>query len=66
MKVLLIDDNHDITTLISEFLREKGIDIVATNDPKKGLDHIKEEKYDIVITVRIHFNHHTWVEHGGF
>ena len=49
MKVLLIDDNHDITMLVSEFLREKGIDIVATNDPKKGLDHIKEEKYDIVL-----------------
>jgi len=50
MKVLLIDDNHDITTLISEFLRmEKGIDVVVTNDPKKGLDRIKEEKYDIVL-----------------
>jgi len=49
MKVLLIDDNHDITTLISEFLREKGIDVVVTNDPKKGLDCIKEEKFDIVL-----------------
>ena len=49
MKVLLIDDNHDITTLISEFLSEKGIDVVVNNDPKKGLDRIKEEKYDIVL-----------------
>ena len=49
MKVLLIDDNHEITTLISEFLWEKGIDVVVTNDPKKGLDCIKEEKFDIVL-----------------
>jgi len=49
MKVLLIDDNHDITTLISEFLREKGIDIVVTNDPMEGLRRIQQEQYDIIL-----------------
>jgi len=49
MKVLHVDDNQDLTRLVSNFLRKKGIDSVVTNDPKKGLDRIKEEKYDVVL-----------------
>ena len=49
MKILHIDDNQDLTRLVSNFLRKKGIDSVVTNDPKKGLDRIKEEKYDVVL-----------------
>ena len=49
MQVLLVDDNKDLTRLVSEFLKVKGIDSVVTNDPKKGLDRIKEEKYDVVL-----------------
>jgi len=49
MKVLHVDDNQDLTRLVSKFLRKKGIDSVVTNDPKKGLDQIKEEKYDVVL-----------------
>ena len=49
MKILHVDDNQDLTRLVSKFLRKKGIDSVVTNDPKKGLDRIKEEKYDVVL-----------------
>jgi len=49
MKVLLIDDNQELTSLLSRFLKGKGIDSVVTNDPKKGLDRIKKEKYDVVV-----------------
>jgi DNA-binding response OmpR family regulator len=49
VKVLLVDDNQDITTMLSEFLKEKGIDIEVTNDPRKGLERIKEEQYDAVL-----------------
>ena len=49
MKVLLVDDNQDITTILSEFLKEKGIDSEVTNDPRKGLERIKEEQYDAVL-----------------
>ena len=49
MKVLLVDDNPDVTTLISEFLKGKGIDSDITNDPRVGLERIKEEKYDVVL-----------------
>ena len=49
MKVLIVDDNQDITGLLSRFLKAKGYENVVTNDPKEGLDQIKEKKYDIVL-----------------
>jgi DNA-binding response OmpR family regulator len=49
MKVLIVDDNQDITNLLSTFLKAKGFENVATNDPKEGLGQIKGKKYDIVL-----------------
>lgn len=48
MKVLIVDDNQDITGLLSKFLKAKGYDNVVTNDPQDGLQRIKNEKYDVV------------------
>lgn len=49
MKILLIDDNQDITDLLSKFLEAKGFENIVTNDPREGLQRIKEEKYDVVL-----------------
>ena len=49
MKVLIVDDNQDITDLLSKFLKSKGIENIAENDPYAALDLIKEEKFDIVL-----------------
>jgi DNA-binding response OmpR family regulator len=49
MKILLVDDNQDITALLSKFLEVKGFENVVTNDPKEGLERIKEENYDVVL-----------------
>ncbi len=49
MQVLIVDDNRDITGLLSRFLKAKGIENVATNDPLDGLERIKEEKYDVIL-----------------
>jgi len=49
MKVLLVDDNQEITLLLSKFLKSKGFENVVTNDPRDGLNRIKEEKYDFVL-----------------
>ncbi len=49
MKVLIVDDNQDITELLSKFLKAKGFESVVTNDPRDGLERIKEEKYDVVL-----------------
>jgi len=48
MKVLLVDDNPDITDLLSKFLKAKGYENVVTNDPREGLNLIKNEKYDVI------------------
>ncbi|MDH3618846.1 MAG: response regulator [Nitrosopumilus sp.] len=49
MKVLIIDDNQDITELLSKFLKSKDIENVITNDPKDGLDKIKGGNYDAIL-----------------
>ncbi len=49
MKILIIDDNKDVTDLLSIFFKKKGFDSFATNDPKKGLELIKEKKYDTIL-----------------
>jgi len=49
MKVLMIDDNLDITELVSKFLSAKGFENVVTNDPRDGLERIKKESYDVVL-----------------
>ena len=48
MKVLLVDDNLDITDLLSKFLKAKGYENVVANDPREGLKRIKNEKFDVV------------------
>jgi len=49
MKVLLVDDDKDITTMLSKFFNTQGFEIVVTNDPMEGLGHVKKEKYDVII-----------------
>ena len=49
MKVLIVDDNQDITDLLSKYLDSHGIENVATNNPQEGLRRIKEENYDTVL-----------------
>ena len=49
MKVLIVDDNQDITYMLSEFLKAKGFENMVTNDPLVGLDLIKKENYDALL-----------------
>ena len=49
MKVLIVDDNQNISELLSIFLKRKGFDNVVINDPRIALGHIKEEKYDVML-----------------
>lgn len=48
MKILIIDDNQDITEMLSRYLSVKGFDCVTTNDGLNGLNLIKKERYDTV------------------
>jgi len=49
MKTLIIDDDQDITGLLSRYLTAKGFENVVTNDPREGMELIKKEKYDSVL-----------------
>ena len=48
-KVLIVDDNKDITDLLSKFLETKGFETVVTNDPMEGLRHIQQELFDVIL-----------------
>jgi len=49
MKILLVDDNKDITTMLSKFFDSKGFETVVTNDPMEGLRLIHQDQYDVIL-----------------
>jgi len=49
MKVLVIDDEKETTTMLSKFFNAKGFSTVVTNDPMEGLEHIRQDKYDAIL-----------------
>lgn len=51
VRILHIDDDHDLTDLVSTFLlRERDhFDIVSKNDPRVGLDCLKEADVDCIV-----------------
>jgi DNA-binding response OmpR family regulator len=53
-KVLLVDDEPDITTLLQSGLQVHGFSVEAFNDPKKALSQFKPNYYNaIVLDVRM-------------
>ncbi len=49
MKILLVDDNKDITTMLSKFFDSKGFETKVSNDPLVGLRLIQQEQYDVIL-----------------
>ncbi len=49
MKILVIDDNKENTSRLSRFFKERGFSIIVSNDPMKGLLHIQQEKFDVIL-----------------
>src|SRR5919107_3797828 len=49
MEILLIDDNKEITDMISFFLDTQDIFCEVENDGKKALEKIKEKQYDVIL-----------------
>jgi CheY-like chemotaxis protein len=49
MKILVIDDNQETTIMLSKFFNAKGFEIVVTNDPMEGLNHIRQDQYDVIL-----------------
>jgi len=49
MKLLIVDDNKDITTMLSKYLSMKGFDCTVSNDGRDGMNLITKGLFDRVI-----------------
>lgn len=49
MKILHIDDNHDITKMFSKYFKLKGHDVSVVNDGQNGLQMIENGKFDVIL-----------------
>jgi len=49
LNVLIIDDNEQITKMISSFLDMSNHDCTVVNDGKDGLELIKTKKFDSIV-----------------
>ena len=48
-RLLLVDDEQDITSILSSVLQESGFKVVFFNDPCVALQHFRPRYYDLVI-----------------
>jgi DNA-binding response OmpR family regulator len=48
-RLLIVDDEQDITFLLCAILQESGFEVVSFNDPLLALQHFKPSYYDLVI-----------------
>jgi DNA-binding response OmpR family regulator len=50
MRLLVVDDNHEITEAITFYCgAKKNIDCHVINDGQKGLESIRNEKFDLIL-----------------
>jgi len=49
LKILIIDDNEQITKMLTTFLELKEHECTIANDGKEGLNIIKENRHDVVL-----------------
>ena len=49
MRVLLIDDNKDITDMVAFYLQAQDVSCKVVNDGKEGLETIRNESFDAII-----------------
>lgn len=49
MRILLIDDNSDITTMLAKYFRLKGHVVSVSNDGRNGLEMIENENFDVTL-----------------
>ena len=49
MKVLLIDDNKEITDVISFYMDSQEISCTVISQGKEGLEEIRKDNYDLIL-----------------
>jgi two-component system OmpR family response regulator len=48
-KVLMVEDDPEITELLEEYLARYGIELFSVASPKVGLEKLETERYDLVL-----------------
>jgi len=49
MKILIVDDNKSITTMLSKFLKMEGITCTVANSGRNGLELILKKEWDNIL-----------------
>jgi DNA-binding response OmpR family regulator len=49
VKIFIIDDDQDTTTMLSKFFNFKGFEVLVTNDPMAGVIKIRREHFDVIL-----------------
>ena len=47
--VLMVDDEQDITTVVSRGLEQRGFKVTTFNNPVEALNHYKPRGFDIIL-----------------
>lgn len=48
-KILIVDDDIDVITIIETILKKEGYEVIAANDKKEGMKKIRETKPDLAM-----------------
>ena len=48
-RILLVDDEHSVQTLLAYPLRKDGFEVVAAHDGREALDRFAEQRFDLVV-----------------
>lgn len=48
-KILVVDDDMDVITMVKAILEKEGYDVVSAMNKKEGLERLRNEKPDLVI-----------------
>ncbi|HHH37573.1 MAG TPA: response regulator, partial [Epsilonproteobacteria bacterium] len=48
-KVLMVEDDPDITELLEEYLGRYGIELLSVSSPSVGLEKLQLERYDLML-----------------
>jgi DNA-binding response OmpR family regulator len=49
VKIFIIDDDKETTTMLSKFFNYKGFEVLITNDPMEGVIKIRREHFDVIL-----------------
>ncbi len=49
-KILVVDDDRDMTLILKEILTDLGLDVTVANNAEDAIEHIETEEFYVVIT----------------